>query len=221
MKRLLPIIASLAASLAAPAALAQADSSARPAAQAPPSAADDGQARAATIRNLQNAASGEANAAHRYELFARKADQEGYGQVAKLFRAAAESEQIHQRNHEAVLRSLGEQPACPRLEKVTVGDTRANLKVPLEGEKNEASEMYPRYAQMAQAAGIPAATRTFTYAGQTEQEHLHLFEDALRQLGSNPPADYYVQSESGMLTEQRPARVAAVTAPAQASSQQG
>ncbi len=42
-----------------------------------------------TIKNLNTAFQGESNAAHRYALFAEKADAEGYGQVAKLFRAAA------------------------------------------------------------------------------------------------------------------------------------
>jgi len=171
------------------------------------------EARDATIRNLQSAAQGEANAANRYELFARKADEEGYGQVAKLFRAASLSERIHLRNHQDVLRGLGVAPAPVELKPVTVGNTRENLRGPVEGERGEASTMYPKYAETARAAGIPSAVQTFTYAGQTEQEHLRLFEDALANLGNNPSADYLVQSESGMLTVQSPSRVSSVTAP--------
>lgn len=176
-----------------------------------PSAAPE--ARDATIRNLQSAAQGEANAANRYELFARKADEEGYGQVAKLFRAASLSERIHLRNHQDVLRGLGVAPSSIELEPVTVGNTRENLRGPVEGERGEATTMYPKYAETARAAGIPSAVQTFTYAGQTEQEHLRLFEDALANLGNNASADYLVQSESGMLTVQSPSRVSSVTSP--------
>ena len=178
-----------------------------------PAAPSVGQARDSTIRNLQSAARGEANAANRYGLFARKADEDGYGQVARLFRAAALSERIHLRNHQDVLRGLGVTPAPITLEPVAVGSTRENLRVPIEGERGEATAMYPKYAETARTAGIQSAVRTFTYAGQTEQQHLQLFEEALGKLGNNPPADYLVHSESGMLTVQSPSRVASVISP--------
>src|SRR6187455_3825357 len=84
-----------------------------------------------TIDNLNAAIDGEANASHRYTLFAAKADEEGYAQVAKLFRAAALAESIHQRNHEKVLRDLGVEPKSPKLKDVKVGTTRENLEVPV------------------------------------------------------------------------------------------
>lgn len=196
-------------------ALAQQTGSQQGGSQQPSADVAHQQARATTIENLKAASRGEANAANRYDLFARRADEEGYGQVAKLFRAAALSERIHLRNHEAVLRSLGQQPQTPKLEPVQVKTTRENLQVPIQGEKGEATQMYPRYARIAREAGIDSAALTFTYAGETERKHEQLFQEALNQLGNNPNADYLVQSESGMLFEQTPARVAAVTAPNQ------
>lgn len=184
-----------------------------PPSQQAPAAPSAEQGKDTTIRNLQSAAQGEANAANRYELFAQKADEEGYGQVAKLFRAAALSERVHLRNHQDVLRSLGVSPEPTKLETVQVGSTQENLRVPIEGEREEATTMYPKYAEAARAAGIQSAARTFTYAGETEQHHLKLFEDALAKLGNNPSADYLVQSESGMLTVQSPSRVASVVEP--------
>lgn len=184
-----------------------------PPSQQAPAAPSAEQGKDTTIRNLQSAAQGEANAANRYELFAQKADEEGYGQVAKLFRAAAVSERIHLRNHQDVLRSLGVTPEPTKLETVQVRSTQENLRVPVEGEREEATTMYPKYAEAARAAGIQSAVRTFTYAGETEQHHLKLFEDALAKLGNNPSADYLVQSESGMLTVQSPSRVASVIEP--------
>ena len=150
-----------------------------------------------TIDNLDAAIAGEANASHRYTLFARRADEEGYAQVAKLFRAAALAESTHQRNHEKVLRELGVEPKAPRLEDVKVGTTRENLEVPIKGESQEQEEMYPEMVKQARRDNVPAAVTSFTYALDTEGEHARLFRDALAQLGHNPPADYYVGTISG------------------------
>ena len=54
--------------------------------------------------NLKEAFAGESQANRKYLAFAKKADQEGYPQVAKLFRAAAEAETVHAHNH---LREMG------------------------------------------------------------------------------------------------------------------
>jgi rubrerythrin len=150
-----------------------------------------------TIDNLNAAIEGEANASHRYTLFARRADAEGYAQVAKLFRAAALAESIHQKNHEKVLRDLGVEPKSPTLEKVKVGSTRENLEVPIEGEREEQDEMYPAMVKQARRDNVPEAVTSFTYALTTEGKHARLFRDALAQLGHNPPVDYYVGETSG------------------------
>ena len=150
-----------------------------------------------TIDNLNAAIAGEANASHRYTLFAQKADQDGYPQVAKLFRAAALAESIHRRNHEKVLRDLGIEPKSPKLEDVKVGTTRQNLEVPVKGESQEQEEMYPKMVKQARAENVPEAVTSFTYALDTEAEHAQLFRDALAQLGHNPRVDYYVGETSG------------------------
>jgi rubrerythrin len=150
-----------------------------------------------TIDNLNTAVAGEANASHRYTLFAHEADQEGYAQVAKLFRATALAESIHERNHESVLRGLGIEPKRPVLETVKVGTTRENLEVPIKGEANEADTMYPGFVEEARRQNVPAAVKSFTYALDTEAEHEKLFKDALEHLGHNAPADYYVGKVSG------------------------
>jgi rubrerythrin len=150
-----------------------------------------------TIKNLSAAIEGEANASHRYALFARRADEEGYAQVAKLFRAAALAESIHQRNHENVLRDLGVEPERPKLADVKVGTTRENLEVPIKGESKEQEEMYPAMVKQALREDVPEAVTSFTYALNTEGEHARLFRDALAQLGHNRPVDYYVGETSG------------------------
>jgi rubrerythrin len=150
-----------------------------------------------TIDNLNAAIDGEANASHRYTLFAAKADEEGYAQVAKLFRAAALAESIHQRNHEKVLRDLGVEPRSPKLKDVKVGTTRENLEVPVKGESQEQEEMYPAMVKQARRDNVPEAVTSFMYALNTEGEHARLFSDALAQLGHNPRVDYYVGQTSG------------------------
>src|SRR5512138_2292721 len=65
-----------------------------------------------TLDNLQAAFNGESNAKARYLAFAQKAETEGYGKVASLFRAAARAEDIHANNHAEVIRKLGAKPTA-------------------------------------------------------------------------------------------------------------
>lgn len=150
-----------------------------------------------TIDNLNAAIQGEANASHRYKLFAEQADKEGYPQVAKLFRATALAESIHEKNDEEVLRAMGLEPKPPVIENVIVGTTRENLKAPIKAERNEEEKMYPAMIAEARREHVPAAAKSFTYAMNTEAEHARLFANALANLGHNPPVDYYVGTVSG------------------------
>lgn len=150
-----------------------------------------------TVRNLESAIQGEANAANRYQLFSHKADQEGYGQVAKLFRAASQAESLHRENHQMTLLALGGPSVKINLEPVKVASTKENLEVPIKGEAKEQATMYPQFIRDAQKEDVPQAVRTFTFARDTEAEHERLFERAFSQLGHNPPEDYYVSKISG------------------------
>jgi len=82
-----------------------------------------------TDDNLKVAFAGESQANRRYLAFAKKAEEEGFTQVAKLFRAAAEAETIHSLNH---LRIIGE-----------IKSTRENLETAVSGETFEFKKMYP------------------------------------------------------------------------------
>ena len=88
------------------------------------------------LDNLQTAFNGESNAHARYLEFAGKADQEGFGSVASLFRAAARAEQIHADNHAVVIRKLGSTPQAT-IEKAVVKSTDENLQVAIQGETYE------------------------------------------------------------------------------------
>lgn len=131
-----------------------------------------------TKENLLAAFQGESNAHARYVAFATKADQEGYGRVASLFRAAARAEEIHAKNHADVLKKIGVE-AKAELKAADVKSTRENLKAALEGETYERDSMYPQFLVKARQDGNRAAIETFNMAKMAEAEHAKLYTAAL------------------------------------------
>ena len=150
-----------------------------------------------TIKNLNAAYQGESNAHHRYALFAKKADEEGYPQVAKLFRATSRAEQIHRDTHRKTIEKLGGNVEEFTLDEVTVFSTSDNLKSAIEGESYERDTMYPEFMARAKKDGSRDAVRTFRFALEAETEHAKLYTDALANLGNNSEADYYVCTVCG------------------------
>ena len=119
-----------------------------------------------TEENLQSAFAGESQANRRYLFFADKAEKEGYPQVARLFRAAAEAETIHARNHFAAMDG--------------VGSTRDNLMAGAIGEHYEFTRMYPPFIEQAEAENNERARISFEYANEVEQIHHRHFEAAIK-----------------------------------------
>jgi rubrerythrin len=157
---------------------------------------------ATTLDNLQVAFNGESNAHHRYVAFAKKAGEEGYGEVASLFCAAARAEEIHASNHAAVMRMLGAEPK-PTIETLAVASTRENLQVAIAGETYERDQMYPAFISEARASKNSEAIRTFTYALKTEAEHARLYSEAIKNLETlrGKSRTYYVCGVCGYTTE--------------------
>src|ERR1022692_1508721 len=91
---------------------------------------------ATTLANLQTAYEGESNARAKYIAFAARAVEEGFMDVASLFRAAARAEQIHAGNHARVIRNFGVDPKCT-IHEITVGSTAENLATAIAGEEYE------------------------------------------------------------------------------------
>ena len=119
---------------------------------------------------LKEAFAGESQANRRYLAFATKADQEGFPQVARLFRAAAEAETVHAHNH---LRALN-----------GIKSSKENLQEAIAGETHEFKKMYPEMIEGAKAEGNKAAERSFTYANEVEKIHAQLYQNLLNNLGS-------------------------------------
>lgn len=162
------------------------------------------QAAKQTLDNLQATYQAEANASRKYELFAKKAAEENYAQVAKLFRAVSKSESIHMANHKAAIQKMGGTPAKVVYEKVNVLTTRENLRGPIGGEKKETEDLYPKFVEVAKKEKASQAVTSFNYALQAEAQHEKLYEEALANLGKNAPADYYVSNISGSTIKVKP-----------------
>ena len=118
-----------------------------------------------TQENLQAAFAEESQANRRYLFFAEKAKEEGRPCFAKLFRAAAESETVHARNH---LKTMG-----------GIGSTRDNLGVAIGGENYEFTKMYPEFIEQAKAEGNEDARISFDWANKVEKIHHSLYQKAL------------------------------------------
>jgi len=138
-------------------------------------------------QDLLAAFAGESQANRKYLAFAKKAEQEGYKQIAKLFRAAAAAETIHAHNH---LRELG-----------GIKGTKDNLEAAIGGESYEFQKMYPEMIKNAQAEGNKGALRSFTIANEVEKVHAALYQKALDQFGSNVDTDYLVCDVCGHTVE--------------------
>jgi rubrerythrin len=155
----------------------------------------------ATLNNLQEAYNGESNAHVRYLAFAKKADEEGYKQVGRLFRAAARAEEIHRDNHAAVIKQMGAIPEN-KIETPTVKSTKENLKAAIKGESYERDTMYPEFIKQAEKVGDKAAVRTLKFAVEAEREHAKLYTLAKDNLESWKEAKnvLYVCPECGYTT---------------------
>jgi rubrerythrin len=141
-----------------------------------------------TKDNLQTAFAGESQANRMYTAFARQADKEGYPEVAKLFRAAAEAETVHALNHFQVMGRIG--------------TTEDNLRVAIDGETYEHNEMYPGFITEAKAENNDAATRSFRLANTVEKIHASLYGKALQNLDADgEPVTYFVCRVCGNTVE--------------------
>jgi len=132
-----------------------------------------------TYENLKEAFAGESQANRRYLYFARKADVEGYPDVAGLFRSVAEGETGHAFGHLDFLAEAGD-PATG----LPIGDTRANLKASVEGETYEYSQMYPGFARIAREEGFDEVAAWFETLARAERAHAGRFQKGLETLES-------------------------------------
>ena len=116
-----------------------------------------------TTDNLNDAFAGESQANQKYRAFAKKADKEGFANIAKLFRTTAEAERIHAEGH---LKALDQ-----------VGSTAENLQAAIDGETHEFQDMYPPMVTQAEEEGHKAKVM-FKFATKAEAVHAELYAKA-------------------------------------------
>jgi rubrerythrin len=131
-----------------------------------------------THENLLAAFAGESQANQRYQAFARKADQEGYPQIARLFRAAAAAESVHAGNHFRADDG--------------VKSTLENLKEALGGENYEVNSMYPPMLATAQQEEQKKAATSFNWALEVEKIHAALYSETINNMESKEEFEYTV-----------------------------
>src|SRR4051812_31771923 len=127
-----------------------------------------------THQNLKDAFAGESQANRRYLYFAKKADIEGYPEIAGLFRDTAEGETGHAHGHLDYLRVVGD-PATG----LPIGETSENLKAAVAGETHEYTDMYPGMAKVAREEGFSEIADWFETLAKAEKSHAGKFSQGL------------------------------------------
>jgi rubrerythrin len=130
---------------------------------------------------------GEAKAALRLKIFAKKADQESLPQISKLFRVIALSEEIH---GERALRMLRE-----------IKDTDSNLKDSFQSETNIAGVAFDNFIELAEGIGDNLASNIFSNSRDVEDGHAKLYKNAINHLIGERETTYYVCRVCGYVSD--------------------
>ena len=130
---------------------------------------------------------GEAKAALRLKIFAKKAEQEDLSQIGKLFRVIAFSEEIH---GERALRMLRE-----------IKDTDTNLKESFQSETSIAGVAYDHFIEIAEGIGNVAASNIFSQSRDVEDGHAKLYKKAMNHLIGERETTYYVCQVCGYVSD--------------------
>ena len=143
-----------------------------------------------TEKNLAEAFAGESQANRKYLAFAKKADEEGYPQAAKLFRAAADAETVHAHSHLKAMNGIK--------------STKENLEAAVDGETFEFKDMYPKMIVEASEENQSEARLSFNFANKVEAVHAGLYQKYLENLGNNADTPMFVCQVCGNTVEGAP-----------------
>lgn len=127
-----------------------------------------------TFKNLLEGFALESQANRRYLFFAQRAKEEGFEDIANVFLETAEGEGGHAFGHIEYL-----EPIADPLTGKEFGDTETNLKVSIEGETYEFSELYPGFARVAREEGFDEIAEWFEFLARAEKSHAGRLQKAL------------------------------------------
>lgn len=139
-------------------------------------------------KNLAYAFAAESKACARNATFARKADMEGYSQIARLFRAVSDAESIHANRYLLLMRGK-------------IGSTEENLETAFQNEIKANVEEYPKLIKDASAEGNKSVLKAFSQARDVESLHAELYKKALNDMVSERETEYYVCQVCGYISE--------------------
>lgn len=125
--------------------------------------------------NLMNAFIGESTARNRYTYYASVAKNEGYKQIEAIFSETADQEKEHAKRMYRFMGGPGEITGTMTLPAGPEGDTLKNLKEAAAGEHHEYSEMYPDYADIAEAEGFSEIANVMRNIAIAEKAHEERF----------------------------------------------
>jgi rubrerythrin len=142
-----------------------------------------------TERNMAQAFAAESKASVRNDAFSRKAEAEGFPQIARLFRAVSEAESVHARRYLLLLRGK-------------IGSTEENLQRAFQSEIKANVEEYPKLIREATEEGEEGALKAFSQSRDVEGRHAELYKKALNDMVAERQMDYYVCQVCGHIIEQ-------------------
>ena len=141
-----------------------------------------------TEKNLAYAFGAESKAAARNAVFAKKAEMEGYTQIARLFRAVSDAESVHSRRFLMLMRGK-------------IGSTEENLEAAFENEIRANAEEYPKLIKDAAEEGHQAALKAFSNARDVESGHAELYKKAINAMIAERETIYHVCQVCGFIAE--------------------
>ena len=145
-----------------------------------------------TLDNLKAAVTGETGASAKYAAFAEAAEAAGYTQIARLFRATSEAEQVHIAMEYKLVQAEDPEWAKPVADAPVVEACDLNLIAAANGEIYETSDMYPAFIKKAQEEGDDKAVRVFTRAKLAESVHAERYMEAYNNIDAADDDAYFL-----------------------------
>ena len=141
-----------------------------------------------TEKNLAYAFAAESKAVARNAAFSKKAEMEGYAQIARLFRAVSDAESVHARRYLLLMRGK-------------IGSTEENLETAFQNEIKANVEEYPKLIKDISGEGKERVLKAFSQSRDVENRHAELYKKAMNHMLSDRDTDYYVCQVCGYISE--------------------
>ena len=145
-----------------------------------------------TLENLKAAVAGETGASAKYAAFAEAAEQAGYSQIARLFKATSQAEQIHIGMEAKLVSEIEPDYEKPVVEAPAPEAIDLNLIAAANGEIYETSDMYPAFIKKAQEEGNAKAVQVFSRAKLAESVHAERYLEAYNSIDAADDDAYYL-----------------------------